>query len=74
MIKVGDFVTANGYNGAFRLCSFSKDQGTAEIELFNVSKQQPMHYRISVTTSALFPFTEDASQGTSRIVREATKD
>ena len=74
MIKVDDLVTAHGYNGAFRVCSFSEDQGTAEIELFNVSKQQPMHYRISVRTSALSPFSEVASQATPGIVRDATKD
>jgi hypothetical protein len=74
MIKVGDLVTAQGYNGVFRVCSFSKDQTTAEIELFNVSKQQPMqHYRMSFTMSALSPFSEDASQATARIVREATE-
>jgi hypothetical protein len=74
MIKVGDLVTAHGYNGAFQVGSFSKDQSTAEIELFNVSKQQPMHYRISVPTSALSPLSEGASEAAARIVREATKD
>jgi hypothetical protein len=64
MIEVGDLVTAHGYNGAFQVCSFSKDQRTAEIELFNVSKQQPMQYRIRVPTSALSPFSEAASQAT----------
>src|ERR1700730_7308589 len=51
MLKVGDLVTAQGYNGVFRVCSFSKDQTTAEIELFNVSQQQPIHYRMTFTTS-----------------------
>ena len=74
MIKVGDLVTAQRYTGAFRVRKFSKDQGKAEIELFNVSKQQPMHYRIGVPTSALSPFSDAASQATSGIVREATKD
>jgi len=46
----------------------------AEIELFNVSKQQPMPYRISMPASVLSPFIEDASHAAARIVREATKD
>ena len=74
MIKTDDLVTAQGYNSAFRVCSFSNDQRTAEIELFNVSKQQPMQYRISVPTSALSLFSEAASQATPQIVRESTKD
>ena len=60
MLKVGDLVTAQGYDGVFRVCSFSKDQTTAEIELFNVSKQQPMQHRMRVPASALSPFSEDA--------------
>jgi len=74
MIKVGDLGTAQGYNAAFRVCSLSKDQKTAEIELFNVSKQQPMQHRMRVPASALSPFSEDASQAGARFVREATKD
>ena len=73
MIKVGDLVTAQGYNAAFRVCSLSKDQKTAEIELFNVSKQQPMQHRMRVPR-ALSPFSEDARQAAARFVREATKD
>jgi hypothetical protein len=71
MIKTDDLVTARGHNGVFRVCSLSQDQKTAEIELFNVSQQQPMHYRMSVPTTALSPFSEDASQ---LIVRQATED
>jgi hypothetical protein len=74
MIKVGDLVTAQGYNTAFRVCSLSKDQKTAEIELFNVSKPQPMQHRMRVPASALSPFSEDARQAAARFVREATKD
>ena len=62
MIKVGDLVTAQGYNAAFRVCSVSNDQKMAEIELFNVSKQQPMQHRMRVPASALSPFSEDASK------------
>jgi hypothetical protein len=72
MIKVGGLVIAQGYNAAFRVCSLSKDQKTAEIELFNVSKQQPMQHRMRVP--ALSPFSEDARQAAARFVREATKD
>jgi hypothetical protein len=74
MIKTDDLVTAQGYNSAFRVCRFSNDQRTAEIELFNVSKRQPMQYRISVPTSALSPFSKDASQAAAGIGREATED
>jgi hypothetical protein len=62
IIKVGDLVTAQGYRGAFRIRSFSIDQRTAEIELFSVAKQQLMQYRMSVLTSELSPFSENASQ------------
>ena len=65
MIKTDDLVTAQGYNGVFRVCSLSKDQKTAEIELC-MSKQQPMHYRISMPAIALSPFSEDASQAAAR--------
>jgi hypothetical protein len=71
MIKVGDLVTAQGYKGAFRVRSFSKDQGTAEIELFNVFNQQSKQYRLSVPTCELSPFSEEASQADARIVGEA---
>ena len=74
MIKTDDLVTAQGYNSAFRVCSFSKDQRTAEIELCNVSKRQPMQYRISVPASALSPFSGDASQAAAGIGNEATED
>ena len=70
MIKVGDLVTAQRYTGAFRVRRFSKDQGKAEIELFNVSKQQSKQYIVIVPTSELSPFSEDASQAAARIVRE----
>ena len=62
IIKVGDLVTAQGYKGAFRVRSFSIDQRTAEIELFSVAKQQLMQYRMSVLTSELSPFSENARQ------------
>ena len=62
MIKVGDLVAAQGYNTAFRVCSLSKDQKTAEIELFNVSKQQPTEHRMRVPASVLSPFSEEASK------------
>jgi hypothetical protein len=74
MIKVGDLVLAVGQNGVFIVRSFSKHPDMAEIQLFSVSKQQPMDYKMSVPLGVLSPFKEDASQAAARIVREATED
>jgi hypothetical protein len=73
-MKNGDLVVARGHEGVFKLIDISKDGYTADVELFNVSKQQPMGYKMSAPTSTLFPFKEDASQAAARIVREATQD
>ena len=74
MIKVGDLVFAHGQNGVFIVRSISKDNPDAEIQLFNVSKQQAMDYRTTVPRFDLSPFKEDASQAAARIVREATEN
>jgi hypothetical protein len=71
--RPGPVVRPNEPNLKEKSSSFSKDQRTAEVKLFNVSKQQPMHYRMSFTTSALSPFSEDASQAAARIVKQATE-
>jgi hypothetical protein len=73
MVKVGDLVLALGQHGVFIVRSFSTNPDMAEIQLFSVSKQQPMDYRMTVPRGVLSPFKEDASQAAARIVRETTK-
>ncbi len=74
MIKVGDLVIAQGQNGVFIVRGFSKNPDMAELQLFSVSKQQAMDFKIKVPRGVISPFKEDASQAAARIVREATKD
>lgn len=74
MIKVGDLVFAQGQNGVFIVRSFSEHPDMAEIQLFSVSKQQLMDYRMNVPRGVLSPFKEDASQAAARIVRDATEE
>ena len=74
MIKSGDLVVAQGHEGIFRIYTISQDGKSAEIELFSVSRQQPVGHSLNVPTSTLSPFKEDASQAAARIVREATED
>jgi len=73
MIKVGDFVVAHGQNGVFIVRSLTENPDIAEIQLFSVSKQQPMEYRIRVPRGVLSPFKEDASQAALGIVKQATE-
>jgi hypothetical protein len=72
MIKEGDLVLAQGQTGVFIVRHISPEIVTAEIELFSISKQQPMGYRIKVPRSVLSLFKEDASHAAARIVRDAT--
>ena|SRR5579872_839525 len=58
MIKPGDFVVAQGHQGVFRIYTISQDGKSAEIELFNVSRQQPVGHSMGVPTSTLSPFKE----------------
>jgi hypothetical protein len=74
MTKVGDLVLAHGQNGVFIVRGFSKNPDMAELQLFSVSKQQPMDFKITVPRSMISPFKEDASQSAARIVREATEN
>jgi hypothetical protein len=74
MIKVGDMVLATGQTGVFVVRSLSKNPDMAEIQLFSVSKQQPMEYKMKVPLGVLSPFKEDASQAAARIVKEATEN
>jgi hypothetical protein len=60
MLKAGDLVLAQGQNGVFRVRALSEDCQTAEIELFNLPKQKPMLYLLTVPTVVLSPFKEDA--------------
>jgi len=74
MIKIDDLVVAQGQNGVFIVRRFFENPAMAEIQLFNVSKQQPMDYHVSVPQGTLSPFKEDASQAAARIVKEATEN
>jgi hypothetical protein len=51
MVKVGDLVFVHGQNEIFIVRGFSENPSMAEIQLFNVSKQQAMDYRMSVRRS-----------------------
>jgi hypothetical protein len=73
MIKVGDLVLATGQDGVFIVRGLSKQPDMAEIQLFSLSKQQPMAFKTNVPLGVLEPFKEDASQAAARIVREATE-
>jgi hypothetical protein len=74
MIRVGDLVFAHGQNEVVIVRSFSENPAMAEIQLFSVSTQQPIDYRMTVPRGVLSPFKEDASQAAARIVRDATQD
>jgi hypothetical protein len=67
-------VLAQGQNGVFIVRAFSQHPDMAKIQLFSVSKQQPMDYKMSVPRGVQSPFKEDASQTAARIVKQATRD
>lgn len=56
MIKVGDLVLAHGQNGVFIVRGFSKSPDMAELQLFSVSKQQAMDFKIKVPRGVISPF------------------
>jgi hypothetical protein len=46
----------------------------AQLRVFVVSKQRQIGNVMSVPSSRLFPFKEDANQAAARIVRESTEE
>jgi hypothetical protein len=71
--KVGDLVESRDHDRlVFQVLSVT-DTGMAQLRVFIVSKQIQIGTVMSVPSSRLFPFKEDASQAAARIVREATE-
>ena len=74
-IKSGSVVLSDGLIGVYRVVAVSSDGQTADIEKFNISKQESVGDPIrSVAMAKLSIYKEDASQSAARIVREATTE
>ena len=72
--KVGDIVIANGLGGTFKVLAIS-DIGLAQLQPFNVSKQQVLGEVIeNIPRRVLHRFREDSSQAALRVVREDTEN
>ena len=74
-IKAGQIVVSDGLVGVYRVIAVSPDGKTADVEKFDVSRQQSLGDPVrSVAVDKLTEYKEDASQAAARIVREATTE
>lgn len=72
MAKQGEIVTVKDYPGqTFKIIKV--EQGSVMVQRFNVSRQTLGDLVLTVPTTSVAPFKEDASQAAARIVREATE-